>query len=98
NDQRNIEYDIQTVLSDLNHLAGDPENEALDFKFIVKEINGGRPVCCHITWGGGDPNRGHYNLIAGYDSDNQDVDICDCAFDDRTLPLTTFTTAYQGNG
>ena len=62
------------------------------------EINRNRPVCCHIAWDPNNPDNGHFNVIVGYDSLHQDVDICDCLFGDQTLPYVKFLSAYQTNG
>jgi hypothetical protein len=62
---------------------------------IEDEINGGRPVGCHISWSGG---GGHFNAIYGYDTATGDVDVADPHYSIVTLPYTVFQTKYQGTG
>jgi hypothetical protein len=97
-DPRNREYALEGALSAVGHLAQDPVMGALDFATIVREIDGDRPVCCHIAWDTSNPDNGHFNAIVGYDSGDQDVDICDCLYGNQTLPYATFTNAYEGKG
>lgn len=97
-DSRNREYALEGALSTTGHLAQGPVPGTLDFQSIVTEIDGDRPVCCHIAWDSANPDNGHFNAIVGYDTANQDVDISDCLYGDQTLLYTAFKNAYQGNG
>jgi papain like cysteine protease AvrRpt2 len=98
-DPRNQEYALEGALRAIQHLAGDgPLQGPLDFPAIVTEIEGERPICCHIAWDPSNPDNGHFNAIVGYDTANQDIDISDCLYGTQTLPHDTFTTAYRGAG
>ena len=96
-DFRNRKHALEDALDAVKHLAQGPLPNTLDFAAIANEIDGGRPVCCHIAWDPANPDDGHFNVIVGYDFSNQDIDVCDC-LGDSTLPYTTFLTAYQGKG
>lgn len=97
-DSRNQEYALEGALRAVQHLAADPVTGALDFQAIVNEIDGSRPVCCHIAWDPANPDNGHFNAVVGYDSAHQEVDVSDSLYGDQTLPYQTFAQAYRGTG
>lgn len=65
----NQTFTLQTPLQVLGHLSSTIEGP-LDMDAIVREIDGGRPICCHIDWGDGE---GHFVAIVGYDAVHNDV-------------------------
>jgi hypothetical protein len=96
NDFRNRPMALEGVLSAVQHLAQDPikatpDKPPIDFATIVKEIDGGRPICCRIAWDTDNSESGHFNAIVGYDADNQDIDISDCLYGDKTVPYAAFS-------
>ncbi len=97
-DPRNQEYALEGALRVVQHLADGPIQAPLDFPTIVQEIEGERPICCHITWDSSNPDNGHFNAIIGYDATSQDIDVSDSLYGAQTLPLATFATAYRGTG
>lgn len=86
--ERNIKWALDAALKAIKHLAADPSG-ALPFSSIVTEIDGGRPICCHISWD-------HFIAIVGYDDSNQDVVVCDPDphHAEQTLPYETFVSDY----
>jgi hypothetical protein len=83
-------YALDVALSVIQHLAAGPTDGVLPFSSIMSEINGGRPICCHISWD-------HFNVIVGYyDDSNQDIVVRDPFHGDHTLPYKTFLSDYYG--
>jgi hypothetical protein len=80
---------LDDALNATKHLAAEPTSGALPFSSIIREIDGGRPICCHISWD-------HFNAIVGYDDSNQDVVVRDPLHDEQTLPYKTFVSDYYG--
>lgn len=98
----NQPYYLDVALSWVGHLAQPCIGTAIDLvaggpgpASLETEINGGRPVGCHISWSGG---GGHFNVIYGYDTGTQDVDVADPYYSTHTLPYAAFKTGYQGAG
>ncbi len=85
----NRPYALDGALRVVNHRAGDPTGGALPFSSIMSEIDAGKPICCHISWG-------HFNVIVGYyDDSTQDIIVCDPLFKETTLPYDTFVSRYH---
>ena len=83
-------YALDVALNIIHHLADGPTGGVLRFSSIISEINGERPVCCHISWG-------HFNVIVGYcDDSDQDIVVRDPLFGEKTLPYATFVSSYHG--
>ncbi len=71
----NKTFSLEVPLNQFGHLAKPKIPGFLEFPSIVQEIDGQRPVCCHIDWGG--ESDGHFVVIVGYDSANQEVFVRD---------------------
>ena len=83
-------YTLDFALNVIQHLASGPTGDVLTFSSITDEIKGGRPVCCHISWG-------HFNVIVGYyDDSNQDIVVRDPLHGEQTLPYAMFVSSYYG--
>jgi hypothetical protein len=81
---------LEDALGVIHHLAEGPTGGVLPFSSIISEINAGRPVCCHISWG-------HFNVIVGYYDDSaQDIVVRDPLFGEKTLPYEMFVSSYHG--
>ena len=92
----NITYALDVALRVSQHLAEGPTSDVLPFSSIMSEIDGGKPVCCHVSW---DSDNGHFNAIVGYyNDDNQDVVVCDSLLGEHTLPYAMFVNNYNGGG
>ena len=62
---------------------------------VQTQIDGGNPVCCHISWSGG---GGHFVAISGYDWNSGDVFVEDPFYGSHAVPLATFISSYRGSG
>jgi hypothetical protein len=94
----NQSYTLDVPLQVLNHLAAPLIPDVMLFEDIVKDINAGKPICCHIKWDQDAPHDGHFNAIVGYDSQTQDLIIHDpyAAYGQSTVPYDTFKSNYHG--
>lgn len=92
----NIPYYLNTALTYTGNLnAGGTGAGSATFGAVQTEINGGRPVCCHISWRGG---GGHFVALYGYDAATQDVDVGDPLFGDQTMLYVDFVNRYRTTG
>jgi hypothetical protein len=94
----NTSDDLDAALTVTGNLAMAKIEGPLLMNDIATEINAGRPVCCRIGWHESNDQDGHFNVIYGYDDQNQDVDIADPLHPNQTLPLAIFTSNYLGQG
>ena len=87
----NCSFALDAALSVVKHLAAGPTGAVLPFASIMSEINGQRPVCCHISCG-------HFNAIVGYHNDStQDIVVRDPLHGEQTLPYAMFVSNYNGS-
>lgn len=90
----NQPYYLDLALTTTGNYAG-PVTGSYSFANIQTEINGGKPVCCHISWNGG---GGHFVAIYGYDQVTNDVEIGDPYSGNSTIPYSGLLSGYQGSG
>jgi hypothetical protein len=65
---------------------------AMTFEEIVSEIDARRPICCHVTIGGG-----HFNAIIGYDTITREIDIVDPLYGPHNnINYDNFRLDYRG--
>jgi len=86
---------LDQALQVVEHLAAPPAPTPYSMASLQSEIDGGRPVCCHIKWS---DETGHFNAIYGYDAGVGDVDVGDPYYGNQTTPYTTLQTDYQSAG
>jgi hypothetical protein len=99
NDARNTEYGLDAALVKVGHRNGPFSAGTLDFGAVKTEIDGDRPICCHIKWNGSDAgNDGHFVAIVGYDAGTQEVDVCDPLNGDSTIAYQTLIGNYLNAG
>lgn len=91
----NKTFTLELPLDVLGHFAPPMVTGSLDLASIVREIDGGRPICCHIDWGGAE---GHFVVMIGYDSVHGDVIVRDPAgtIVNGTLPFKSGGTFPGG--
>lgn len=100
-DPCNKEQGMDIALVNIGHRNGGAIQGAIEFSAIVNEIDGDRPICCHISWSDSNAgDGGHFVTIVGYDDASQFVDVCDCdphAGGPQTLPLKTLLDGTYRN-
>jgi hypothetical protein len=80
------------------HMAGEPQSGPLHFPVIQQQILAGRPVCCHINWGSGRADDGHFNAIIGFDASCEEVYVQDpdAQYGNGSYPYDEFCNRYNG--
>ena len=87
----NCSYALDAALNVVKHLAAGPTGDILPFASIMNEINGRRPICCHIS-------TGHFNAIVGYHNDsNQDLVVRDPLYGEHIVPYRVFVSGNNGS-
>jgi hypothetical protein len=66
----NQTFTLELPLDSLGHLGSSTIDGPTDMGTIIQEIDGGRPICCHLDFGDGE---GHFVAIIGYDALHNDV-------------------------
>jgi len=90
-----VQFTLDDPLRRTGNLQGNPfaGNDTMDN--LQLEIDGGRPVCCHISWNGG---GGHFVAISGYNRGTDDVFIEDPLYGEDSVPFSEFVSSYRGSG
>ena len=68
-------FTLELPLKLEGHLAGPKRDGVLAFDEIVREVDAGRVICCHIRLA----VAGHFVAIIGYDVDNREIIVSDPA-------------------
>jgi hypothetical protein len=90
----NVQSPEPGPLSTVGHLSswrtGTPT-----FSEIQTEVDGGRPVSTRIQWTGG---GGHFVTVTGYLENTEFITVQDPGGTTSDIRLSTFVSAYNGNG
>ena len=94
----NRSFTLDVPLQVLKHLAAPVIPDVMSFEDIVKDIDAGKPICCHIRWATAAPHDGHFNVIVGYVRELRELVIHDpyATYGHSTLPYDTFKSNYHG--
>ncbi len=90
-----VPFALEIALAVTGNLQGAPQQGSDSRANVQGEIDGGRPVCCHIAWSA---DSGHFVAISGYDWNTDDVFVEDPLYGSQTVPYAGFVSAYRGSG
>jgi hypothetical protein len=93
----NQAFVLDVPLSQTNNLQGSAIATPDSRTALQEQIDGGSPVCCHISWAG---QGGHFVTVSGYDWSTDDVIVDDPLYGPgpARVPYNTFVSSYRGAG